>query len=194
MSRQIKTIFFIIFISLSGQALSQKSRPEGKLCNTLEGRLEYIQTFTSSYHEQLMRKVERVPPDVEKYLSDEYRDSISTGNESRYQKIVNNQYYYPWKLRESHTLLVDESKTGYQKISGWGMSKRNPQENEMIFYTNLLGKNYEFLDSISSYQKFDSTRKTPYLITSDYYTIGLISGIYKTVIQDLIVCSFKKGS
>ena len=192
MKKFINTGLLFLLISISSHVIGQTGRPEGKSCNTLEGRLEFIQNFTSSYFDWLLKKVERVPPETEKYLSEEYKDSISTQNESRFQKIRSNQYFYPWRLREKYTQLSEESKNGYRKETSWGMNKNNPQESEMIFYTNLLDKNYDFLESVSYYQKYDETRKNPYLVSSDSYKIGLTGGIYKIVIQDLIKCSFKK--
>ena len=192
MKKFINTGLLFLLISISGHVIGQTGHPEGKSCNTLEGRLEYIQNFTSSYFDWLLKKVERVSPETEKYLLEEYKDSISTGNESRYQKVTSNQYFTPWKLRESFNKLSEESKTGYKREIGWGMNKNNPQESEMIFYTNLLDKNYDLLESISYYQKYDRTRKNPYLGSKDSFNIGLTGGVYKIIIQDLIKCSFKK--
>ena len=92
---------FVMLLGILGQVFGQTNpRPEGKFCSTQEGRLEYIQRVTSDYYDWLLKKVERVPPETEKYLSSEFKDSVETKNESRYQKVVNNQYFYPWRLRE----------------------------------------------------------------------------------------------
>lgn len=192
--KNIHSLVLVFLFSWSGIVLSQTNpRPEGKSCSTLEGRLEYIQKFTSNYYDWLNKKVERIPPDTEKYLSQEFKDSVSTNNQSRYSKVVSNEYYFPWRLRESIEKLNEESKSGFQKVSGWGVGKKPPQESEMIYYTNLLDRNSDVYDRYGEYSDFDRKRKQPYLSEKeDGYRIGFSKGIYKTVLQDLIECSFKK--
>lgn len=192
--KKVKSLVFLFVISWCGVVVGQTNpRPEGKFCSTQEGRLDYIQKFTSNYYDWLLKKVERIPPETEKYLSQESKDSISTGNQSRFSKVVSNQYYYPWRLRESIEGLIEESKSGFQRVSGWGVSKKSPQESEMIYYTNLLDKNSDVYERYGEYSDFDGKRKQPYLSqTDDGYKIGFSKGIYKIVIQDLISCSFKK--
>ena len=192
--KNIYSLLLVFILSWSGLVMSQiNQRPEGKSCSTLEGRLEFIQKFTGSYYDWLLKKVERVPPDTEKYLSQEYKDSVSTNNQSRFSKVVSNEYYYPWRLRDGIEKLNEESKTGYQRVSGWGVSKKSPQESEMIYYINLLDRNSDVYDRYGEYSDFDGKRKQSYLSQKDDgYRIGFSKGIYSTVIQDLISCSFKK--
>ena len=192
--KNIKSLVFLLVIGWCGVVVGQTNqKPEGKFCSTQEGRLDYIQKFTSNYYDWLLKKVERVPPETEKYLSQEFKDSVSTNNQSRYSKVVGNEYYFSWRLRESIEKLNEESKTGFQRVSGWGVGKKLPQESEMIYYTNLLDKNSDVYDRYGEYSDFDGKRKQPYLSQKDdSFRIGFSKGIYLIVIQDLISCSFKK--
>ena len=110
----------------------------------------------------ILQKVERVPPDIEKYLIEEYRDSILSKNESRFQKVVNNQYYYPWKLRESIQKFQDEIKNGYIRQSVFGSVKRDSHESEILYYINLIYRHTDIGENYDSYRIFDRTRQTPY--------------------------------
>ena len=85
------------------------SKPEGRSCSTLDGRIEYLTKVSSEYYDWLLKKIERVPPDTEKYLSQEYRESLETRNEVKYNNVVSNKFFYPWKLRNSIQKFVDES-------------------------------------------------------------------------------------
>ena len=63
----------------------------------------------------------------------------------------------------------------------------------MIYYINLLDRNSDVYDRYGEYSDFDGKRKQSYLSQKDdSYRIGFSKGIYSTVIQDLISCSFKK--
>jgi hypothetical protein len=192
-----KIIFTTSFLCclLVGEVFGQTNqKPEGKYCSTQVGRFEYVEKFTSDYYNWLTKKIERVPPDVEKYLTSEYEDSINIRNESRLKTVMENQYYYPWKLRKSIQNLTEESISGYGKVSGWGFNKKNSHENEILFYTNLLGKNFEISEKFDEYQRFDEKRKKPYLKPyEDSFTFTLYKGTYLIVIQDLIRCSFQKS-
>ncbi len=190
----MKKLFVLLtLLIVFNQSYSQSKRPEGKFCNTFDGRIQFIQDFSSTYFDNLLLKIERVPPDIEKYLSEEYEDSLRTRNESRYQKVVNNQYFFSWKLRESEKKFKEEVKFGLSRVSGFGFGKKNIHESEIIYYTNLLDKVSDVLESYDEYKIFDRQRSRPYLDPSkDTYLRGFSKGIYKIVIEDLISCSFKK--
>jgi hypothetical protein len=193
MRNLLNTGLLILCIGLTGQVNGQTNRPEGKSCNSQTGRIQFIQEFSSTYFDNLLRNVERVPPDIEKYLQDEYQDSIRLKNESRYQKVVNNQYYFPWKLRDSESKFRDEVKNGFIRELGYGSFKKNPHESEIIYYINLLYKVSDVLESYDEYKIFDRQRSKPFLDPNkDSYLRGFSKDIYKIVIQDLVSCYFKK--
>lgn len=186
---------FFIFISLFfifDLSYSQLKRPEGNSCNTFDGRMEFVQSLVNSNYDWLFKKVENIPPDTEKYISMEYRSSLETRNESRFNKIVSNEYYYPWKLRDTYKSLIELSKSGFTKIHGNFPLNKSKHESEIIFYTNLLEKNYEVLDSIDDYRKFDNRRNKPYLSPGDSNMIELSKLDFNRTIQSLIKCSFQK--
>ncbi len=190
---KIKTLLIItIVLVLCSPVLSsaESARLKGKSCTTPEGRLEYIKQFTSKHYDWLLKKVERVPPDIERYISSELRDSFNTSNETKFNLVVSNKFYYPWKLRDSIQQLITESKEGYSKL---GMF--NLPENEIIFYTNLLEKNFKISTEFSEYVSFDNRRKPRVLNDPDqniFFTFSLNETLYTSIIQDLIRCSFKK--
>ena len=169
------------------------SKPEGKACTTLDGRLEYINKLTSQYYGWLLLKIERVPPETEKYISLEYRESLEANNEVKYNNVTSNKFFPAWKLRNSIQKLVDESKEGYKKQNLYSMGQKNPQESEMIFYVNLLEKNSDVSEEFNAYSRFDRSRKPKVLgDDKDFFTFSLYKNGYKIVIDDLIRCSFKK--
>ncbi len=182
-----KTILLLLLTFTFNVSYAQK-KPEGKFCNTQEGRIQYIKDYSTSSHDWILKKVERVPPETEKYISDEFRDSIATRNESRYKKVVNNPYFFAWKLRDSIQKFQDEAKNGYFHKG----NIKNSHEAEILFYTNLLDKNSDVMENYDEYKIFDNKRTKPYLDSNDSYSRGFSKGILKIVIQDLIVCSFKK--
>jgi hypothetical protein len=146
---------------------------------------------SSEYYDWLLKKIERVPPDTEKYLSQEYRESLETRNEVKYNNVVSNKFFYPWKLRNSIQKFIDESKDGYKRLNLYG--SRNPQESEMIYYTNMLEKNFVVSEDFDTYGRFDRGRKPKVLNDEkDSYTFSLYKGGYGLIIEDLIKCSFKK--
>jgi hypothetical protein len=186
-----KIIFFLLLSFVFSSSFAQKN-PEGKFCNTQEGRIQYIQDLSISHHDWILRKVERIPPDTQKYLSDEYRDAINTRNESRFQKIFTNPYYFAWRLRNSIEKFQDEAKNGFLKEQGYGVIKKNSHEAEILFYTNLLDRNFDVMENYDAYNKFDSKRAKPYFDTSDSYTRGFSNGMFKIAIDKLVTCSFKR--
>jgi len=186
-----KIIFFFLLSFVFSSSFAQKN-PEGKFCNTLEGRIQFMQDFSASHHDWISRKVERIPPDTQKYLSDEYRDAIETRNESRYQKIVNNPYYFAWRLRNSIEKFQDEAKNGFFKEQGFGVTKKNSHEAEILFYTNLLDRNSDVMENYDDYKIFDNKRTKPYLDSNDSYIRGFSKGVFKIITQKLITCSFKR--
>ena len=188
----MKKIILLILLTLTFNVSYAQKKPEGKFCNTQEGRIQYIKDFSTSSHDWILKKVERVPPETEKYISDEFRDSIAARNESRYKKVVNNPYFFAWKLRDSIDKFQDEAKNGFPKEQGYGIFKKNSHEAEILFYTNLLDKNSDVMENYDEYKIFDNKRTKPYLDLNDSYSRGFSKGILKIVIQDLIVCSFKK--
>ena len=190
----LKKIFiFLSLLFVFNLSYSQSKKPEGKSCNTREGRIQYIQDFSSTYYDWILKKVERVPPDVEKYLSDEYRDSLDTRNESRYQKVVNNQYYYPWKLRESIQKFQEEVRNGFIRQFGYGSFRKDPHESEVLYYVNLIDRGSDVLENYDEYRIFDKRRSKPYFEDKDDgYKRGFSPSMYKLRIEDLISCSFKK--
>lgn len=190
----LKKIFIFLSLLLTFNfSLSQPFVPKGKLCDTREGRIQHIQEISAKQFDWILQKVERVPPDIEKYLIDEYLDSINTRNESRFQKVVSNQYYYPWQLRESIQKFQEEVKNGFTKQIGYGSLKKLPHESEILYYTNLLHRHTDVGENYDSYRNFDRTRQTQYFNSNkDDYMRGFSPGIYKKVIEDLISCSFKK--
>jgi hypothetical protein len=185
------TVILIFTLLFSNFSHSQLKRPEGNSCNTFDGRIEFVQSLVSSHYDWLFKKVENIPPDTEKYISMEYKNSLETRNESRFNKLVSNEYYYPWKLRDSYKSLILESKNGFTRIYGIVHSKKSKHESEIIFYTNLLEINYELLDSIDEYRKFDNRRNKPYL-SGDSNMIELSKLDFNRTIQSLIKCSFQK--
>ncbi len=188
-----KLLIFLTLLFVFNLSYGQSKRPEGKTCNSREGRIQFIQDFSSTYYDWILKKVERVPPDIEKYLSEEFRDSIDTNNESRYQKVVNNQYYFPWKLRESIQKFQEEVKNGYVRQVGYGSFKKDPHESETLYYINLLNRSSDVFEKYDEYKIFDNRRPKPYFDNKgDGYKRGFSPGIYKIVIEDLISCSFKK--
>jgi len=191
MNKILIVIFSSFWMGLSyGQDLPKL---EGKFCSTQEGRLEYINIVSSGYFDWLLKKVERVPPDTEKYISTEYKDSLDTKNEVKYNNVVSNKFFFPWRLRESIGNFVIESKDGFQKVRFSGGIQMNPQESEMIFYTNLLEKYYDISEEFDTYRRFDRDRKPKVLNDqNETYIFTFKKGMYKRTIQDLIKCSFKK--
>ncbi len=184
---------FFIFLSLLfvfNLSYGQLKISEGNSCNTFEGRMEFVQSLVSSNYDWLLTSVENVPPDIENYISMEYRSSLETRNKSRINKIVSNEYFYPWKLRNSYKSLILESKTGLTRIFGIVPSNKSKHESEIIFYTNLLVTSYELLDSIDEYRKFDNRRNKPYL-SGDSLRIELSKLDFNRTIQSLIKCSFQ---
>jgi len=186
-----KILFFFLLSFVFSSSFAQKN-PEGKFCNTQEGRIQYIQDLSISHHDWILRKVERIPPDTQKYLSDEYRDAIDTRNESRFQKIVNNPYFFAWRLRNSIEKFQDEAKNGFLKEQGYGVFKKNSHEAEILFYTNLLDRNSDVMENYDEYKVFDSKRAKPYFDKSDSYTRGFSKGMFKIAIEKLVTCSFKR--
>jgi hypothetical protein len=188
-----KLLIFLSLLIVFNVSYGQSKRPEGKSCNTREGRIQYIQDFSSTYHDWILKKVERVPPDIEKYLTEEYKDSIQSNNQSRFSKVVSNPYFYPWRLRESIQKFQEEVKNGFIGQLGYGSFKKDPHESEILYYSNLLYKNSDISEKYDEYRIFDKTRKNPYFDSNkDDYMRGFLPGIYKVVIGDLISCSFKK--
>ena len=169
------------------------SKPDGKSCTTLEGRLEYINKVSTEYYDWVLKRVERVPPETGKYISEEYKDSLDTRNEVKYNNVVSNKFFYSWKLRNSIQNFVDESKDGYKKLNLYNIGEKNSQETEMIFYTKLLEKNFNVSEEYDSYERFDRNRKPRVLNgEKDSYTFSLYKNGYGLIIRDLIKCSFKK--
>ncbi len=125
-------------------------------------------------------------------MSDEYRDSLDTRNESRFLKVVNNQYYYPWKLRESIQKFQEEVRNGYVRQLGYGSFKKDPNESEILYYINLIDRGSDVFENYDEYKIFDNKRPKPYFNEGDLYKRGFSRGLYKRVIEDLISCSFKK--
>ena len=191
----MRKIFFTLFlVCLSFPTLSQiNKKPDGKSCTTQEGRLEYINKLTSQHYDWLLRKVERVPPDIEKYISSEYTDSIETRNEVKYNNVVSNKFFYSWTLRNSINKLIEESKDGYSSVKFQSSLQSDPREIEIIYYTNLLNKNYDVKESYDTYGRYDRNRKPRVLNEEkDSFTFSVWSSTYQMIIQDLIRCSFKK--
>ncbi|QWD76640.1 hypothetical protein ICV32_02965 [Polynucleobacter sp. MWH-UH24A] len=186
-----RLLIFISLIFVFNSSYGQVKKPEGKFCNTFDGRIEFVQNLIPSNYDWLLFKVENIPPDTEKYISTEYKSSLETRNESRFNKIVSNEYFYPWKLRDSYKSLISESKNGFFRIHGIGSSTKSKHESEIIFYTNLFEINYEFLDSLDEYRNFDNRRNKPYL-SGDSYRIELSKLNFNRTIQSLIKCSFQK--
>lgn len=192
--RKLRLNKFFIFLSLIfifNPSYGQLNKPEGSSCNSFDGRMEFIKNLVISNYDWLLLKVENVPPDIEKYISTEYKSSLETRNESRFNKIVSNEYFYPWKLRNSYKSLISESKIGFSRIHGIGSPTKSKHESEIIFYTNLLESNYEFLDSIDEYRNFDNRRNKPYL-SGDSYRIEISKLTFNRTVQSLIKCSFQK--
>jgi hypothetical protein len=191
MNKVIKVLLWLTLF-IFGHSYSQPNL-ESVSCNTRDGRIQYIQDYSSKYFDWILKKVERVPPDIEKYLSEEYRDSIDTKNESRFQKVVNNPYYYPWKLRESIQKFQDKVKHGYVRQNMYGLTKRDPHETEILYYIYLLHGSSGVIENYDEYKLFDRKRQKPYFnSTEDDYKRSFSRGIYKIVIDGLISCSFKK--
>ncbi|MBU3606865.1 hypothetical protein [Polynucleobacter nymphae] len=191
MKKILVTLFFGLWVTSSyGEPFS---KPEGKACTTLDGRLEYINKLTSQYYEWLLVKIERIPPETEKYISLEYKESLETKNEVKYNSVTSNKFFFAWQLRNSIQKLIDESKEGYKKQNLYNMGQKNPQESEMIFYINLLAKNSDVAEEFGAYSRFDRNRKPKVLSEEkDFYTFSFYKNGYKIVIDDLIRCSFKK--
>jgi hypothetical protein len=188
-----KFLLFLTLLFVFNHSYSQSKRPEGKSCNSREGRIQFIQDYSSTYYDWILKKVERVPPDIERYLTEEYRDSILSENNSRFQKVVNNEYYFPWRLRDSIQKFNEELRNGYVRQLGYGSFKKDPHESEILYYTNLLFKSSDVIESYDEYRIFDRRRQKPYFDgKDDGYKRGFSRGIYKVVIEDLISCSFKK--
>lgn len=187
----MKKIILSTLLLITFNASYAQKNPEGKYCNTQEGRIQYIQDFSTLHHDWILRKVERVPPETQKYLSEEFRDAIRTRNESRYKTVINNQFYFAWKLRKSIQEFQDEAKNGYLNELGYGSLKKKSHEAEILFYTNLLYRNSEVMESFDEYKIFDNRRTKPFLDSNDSYTRGFSAGTLKIVIQKLINCSFK---
>ena len=188
----LKKIFiFLSLLFVFNFSYSQSKKPEGKSCNTFDGRIEFVQNLVTSNYDWLLLKVENIPPETEKYISTEYKSSLETRNESRFNKVMSNEYFYPWKLRNSYKSLISESKTGFLRIHGIGSSTKSKHESEIIFYTNLLETNYEFLESLDEYRIFDNRRNKTYL-SGDSGRIVLSKLDFNRSIQSLIKCSFQK--
>uniref|UniRef100_UPI004048D508 hypothetical protein n=1 Tax=Polynucleobacter sp. TaxID=2029855 RepID=UPI004048D508 len=166
---------------------------EGKNCSTLDGRLDYINKLSKVQFDWLLKKVERVPPDIEKYISLEYQESIDTRNEVKYNNVVSNKFFHPWKLRNSIKNFETESKEGFRRIRYGDSNQITNHKFEMFFYTNLLEKYYIVSEEFDTYGRFDRGRKPKVLDDQkDSFTFALLKGMYISKIQDLIECSFKK--
>ena len=90
----------------------QMNLPEGASCNTREGRLKYATDYTNVVYGIWLERVERVPPETERYLEAEYADVMKTRNEQRYQMLVRNPYYPAWRLRTEVSKVVNLARTG----------------------------------------------------------------------------------
>ena len=188
-----KFLLFTFLLFLFNISYGQSKPPEGKFCNTREGRIEYIQDFSSKYFDWILQKVERVPPDIEKYLFEEYRDSLETKNESRFDKVVSNPYFYPWRLRDSIQKFQEKVKDGYGRQNMYGSTKKDPHESEILYYMYLLNGSSDVIEKFDEYRLFDRKRQKPYFNTNqDDYKRGFSRGIYMIVVNNLISCSFKK--
>ena len=189
----MKKIFVFLSLTFVFNLSFSQTFPEGISCDTRDGRIQYIQDYSSKQFDWILKKVERVPPDIEKYLSEEYRDSKDTKNESRFQKVVNNPYYYPWKLRESIQKFQDKVKNGYVRQNMYGSTKKDPHETEIQYYLYLLDGSLDVIDKFDEYKIYDNKRPKPYFTSHEYSTTRIVSrSLHWIVINGLISCSFKK--
>jgi hypothetical protein len=189
----LKKLFIFLSLNFVFNLSYSQTFPEGVSCNTREGRIQYIQDYSLKHFDWILKKVERVPPDIEKYLSDEYRDSLKTKNESRLQIVLNNPYYYPWKLRESIQKFQDKVKNGYKGQNIYGSIKKDPHETEIRYYSYLLHGSSDVIDKFDEYKIFDNKRQKPYLNSDEDDNKRFVSrSLLWIVIDGLISCSFKK--
>ena len=194
MRNLIKTLLLMLTLGSSHAAYGYEYQLpiEDAGCNSIDGRLEYIKKISTHYYDWLLDKIERVPPDMEEYISNEYKASLEQKNELKYKNLTSNKFFRAWKLRNSIKNLIEESNGGYQKLVLINVINSKSRQFEMIFYTNLIEKNYEISHEFDDYWLFDSSR-SPRALVADVsnltfyaYKVG-----YSVLIHELIKCSFK---
>lgn len=166
---------------------------EDAACDSLDGRLEYIRKVSNHYYDWLLDKIERVPPDMEEYISNEYKSSLKEKNEVKFNNVTSNKFFRAWNLRNSVKEFIDESNNGYQKLILFDMFPPIAKQSEMIFYTNMIEKNYDISDEFDEYLTFDRSRSPSVFDTNSYNSFYYYKGGYSILIHELIKCSFKNS-
>ena len=194
MHNLIKTLLVMLMLSFSHAAYGYEFKLpiEDASCNSLDGRLEYIRKVSNHYYDWLLDKIERVPPDMEEYISNEYKASLKEKNEVKFNNVTSNKFFRAWNLRNSIKEFIDASNNGYQKLILFDILHPKPKQSEMIFYTNLIEKNYEISSKFDDYWIFDSSRYLRVLVSENsMFTFSNYKYGYSSLIHELIKCSFK---
>jgi hypothetical protein len=187
----------MVMLSLSHAAYGYEFKLpiEDAACDSLDGRLEHIRKVSNHYYDWLLDKIERVPPDMEDYISNEYKASLEELNSVKFDNVTSNKFFRAWNLRKSIKEFIEESNDGYFRLTPFNAMHSKSKEFEMIFYMNMIEKNYDISDEFDEYEAFDrnrsprvfdSTASIPTSFTA--YKLG-----YSTLIHELIKCSFKNS-
>lgn len=137
----------------------------------------------SQFFKSLMNEIERVPPDVVKYLEFEIQNSLSLNNISTYKIATSNKFYAAYDLRRHYDVFI-------QNIEAAADTDNNQEQ--AVYMSVVLSRFQEFSEALKFYISYDKERNIPVLtkdkIDEVWFRIPVLKGSILTALQ----CSIRQ--
>lgn len=168
-----------VIVTTTAPAMAQLCGPTE---TSLSARANRIAQFETMYDE-VVEKIERVPPDVAKFIDTEHQAAISQQNISRFQLVFQNPYFHPQQVF-THLGVIKENLAAARSAKSVA--------DQVVYLSVVLSRHADFAEAFSAYVDFDSNRPKRVLQKGDVQSSSMISTMAKMQLLQTLQCGVRQ--